>query len=63
MMDFIKINVEVGKLLTFLADSGLPPDEKVAVLDTAAGTIRSVIGAEVLKLMWANVLYPKGDGK
>jgi len=62
-MDFIKINTEAGKLLNFLADSSLPPDEKVAVLDATANLIRSVIAAEALKLMWANVLCPKGDGK
>ncbi len=58
-MEIGKISAESGKILEFLAATELKPDEKIAVLETAAWTIKSVLSAETLKIMWANVL----DGK
>jgi hypothetical protein len=55
-MDITNTNTAAGQILEFLAKTGLKPDEKIAALETAAWTIKSVLGAEMLKLMWANVL-------
>jgi hypothetical protein len=58
-MKFVEVIVQAEKVLNFLEDSTLTPDEKIAILDTASNTIRAVVGAEAFKMMWVNVLSPK----
>lgn len=55
-MDISKVSMEAGKVLAFLATTDLKPDEKIAVLETAAWTIKNVLSAEAMKAMWCNVL-------
>jgi len=55
-MDIITTNTAAGQILEFPAKTELKPDEKIAALETAAWMIKSVLSAETLKLMWANVL-------
>jgi len=55
-MDIINTNTAAGHILEFLAKTDLKPDEKIAAQETAAWTIKSVLNAETLKIMWANVL-------
>ncbi len=59
-MDIGKISSESGKVIEYLNGLDLKPDEKIAILETASWTIKSVLGAEVLRLMWANVLEKPG---
>jgi hypothetical protein len=58
-MEISKISTDSRAILDFLNGTDLKPDEKIAALDTASATIRSVIGAEVFRLMWTNVLDKK----
>ena len=60
-MEINKINITSGLILNFLNDTDLKPDEKIAALDTASATIRAVIAAESLRIMWASVLNPGGN--
>ena len=55
-MDMAEISNEAGKVIAYLATTDLKPDEKIAALETASWTIKSVLSAEMLKVMWANVL-------
>ena len=58
-MTFVTVAEGATKLLAELEQTMLTPDEKIAVLDTASATIKSVLAAESLKAMWANILFPK----
>ena len=58
-MKFTEVITQAAKILTILEDTTFTPDEKIAILDTASTTIRSTVGAEAFKMMWANVLCPK----
>lgn len=60
-MEISKVNINAGLILTFLHDTDLKPDEKIAALDTASATIRAVIAAESLRVMWASVLNQGGN--
>jgi len=55
-MDMNKISEASGKILTFLNTLDIKPDERIAALDTAAWTIRSVLSAEMLRITWAQIL-------
>uniref|UniRef100_A0A6M3JTW9 Uncharacterized protein n=1 Tax=viral metagenome TaxID=1070528 RepID=A0A6M3JTW9_9ZZZZ len=55
-MDMAKISEASGKILIFLDTLNIKPDEKIAALDTAAWTIRSVLSSEMLRLTWAQIL-------
>ena len=61
MMDIVKINQESGVILTFLNQSDLKPDEKIAALRSAAATIENVLGCEMLAVTMSNIL--KGQYK
>jgi len=61
VMDISTISKASNEILQYLNSSNLnlKPDEKIAALDTASATIRAVLSAEALRIMWANVLQPK----
>lgn len=59
-MDIGMISSESKKILEQLFTTNLKPDEKIAALDTAAATIRSVMAAESLRVMYANLFEKMG---
>ncbi len=59
-MDIGKINIESGRLIVILNETELKPDEKIAALESAAATIRCVLAAESLRIMWATVFEKMG---
>ena len=50
-MDMKKISDESGNLIEYLSSRELKPDEKVAALRSAAGTIESVLNAELITML------------
>ena len=58
MVDFIKTTELAKEVLAFLdaRQVKLNPEEKMAALDAAMGTIRAVISAESMQLFYANLL-------
>jgi len=56
MMDMKKISDESGKLIEYLTTRELKSDEKIATLRAAAGTIESVLNAEMITLMMQRIL-------
>ncbi len=59
-MDIKKISDESGKLIEYLNNSKLKPDEKIAALKTAAATIETVISCEIVTVMMARALLNQG---
>jgi len=55
-MDLLVASQEVHKVLQFLKDSDLKPDEKIAVLRSAASVIENVVVAEGMKATMLNII-------
>ena len=55
-MDILKINQEASVILTFLSQSNLKPDEKIAALRSAADTIQHVLSGEIFAITMSNIL-------
>jgi len=56
-----KISDESGKLIEYLLGRELKSDEKIAALRSAAGTIESVLNAEVITILMARLLSGSGQ--
>ncbi len=59
-MDIKKISDESGNLIEYLSGRELKPDEKVATLRSAAGTIESVLNAELITVLMGRILAGQG---
>ncbi len=59
MMDMKKISDESGNLIEYLSTRELKPDEKVAALRSAAGTIESILNAELITVLMGRILIGK----
>lgn len=55
-MTFEQVSEEAAEVLGFLDNTELKPDEKVAVLRTAASVIEHTLGAEMLRAAFINIL-------
>ncbi len=55
-MDILTISQETHKTLQFLKESGMKPDEKIAVLRSAASIIENVVWVEGMKTSLLNIL-------
>jgi hypothetical protein len=66
-MNISRVNKAAGMILEYISSiklaldteievAPLTPDEKIAVLDTASSTIKSVLGAEMLKVAFSQIL-------
>ena len=55
-MDINKVSEVSAKVIKYLDESALKPDEKIAILKTAASTIENVLQAEAFSLIVANML-------
>ncbi len=55
-MEMEMVGTEAVKVLSWLKSSELKPDEKVAVLEAAANIIRATLNAEMLRVLFHNVL-------
>jgi hypothetical protein len=56
MMEIIKINEAAGKLIGYLSEQDLKPDEKIAVLETVAATIKTVLSTETFSIMIGRIV-------
>ena len=61
-MDIKKISDESGGLIEYLSSRELKPDEKVAALRSAAGTIESILNAEIITILMARLLSGPRQG-
>ncbi len=55
-MEFEKTGAEAIKVLQFLKDSELKPDEKIAVLEAASSIIRATVASEGFRMAWINII-------
>jgi len=64
-MNVEKISFESHKVLEFLLNKDLKPDEKIAVLRSAAFTLETIIATESTSIMIRKMLIDqyKGDQK
>lgn len=56
MMLIHELSSESHKLLLFLKDSPMKPEEKIAALKSAASVIENALSAEMLKATYVNIL-------
>lgn len=55
-MEINKIAINVPKVIKFLGEMELTPDEKIAVLRSSADIINQVLSVESLTIMYRNML-------
>jgi hypothetical protein len=58
-MTYQEISREAADVLGFLVHSAAKPEEKIAILRTAAAAIENTLSAESMKVMLFNLLQKK----